>query len=213
MLFLNVLFKCDCLVIELISLQTYRSDTYRTLSVYKPVPRKRALRTRLVSAVCCASGLPQSLSEHQTTGINSPTNAPRAARRQRRHDYSSHFLHIPENLGLKPGSYPLCNPLAGFHNASPIFRHNDTKSNVCFAANFQRLLLLGCAFHNLCTTTTSTTPASGAPHLHTPCPSGKRRHRRHSSLRTLGRNDCLVQSPPCQRETFSEAQEKQELKM
>lgn len=39
-LFLNVLFKCDCLVVELISLQTYRSDTYRTLSIYKPVPRK-----------------------------------------------------------------------------------------------------------------------------------------------------------------------------
>lgn len=39
-LFFNVLFKCDCLVIKLISFQTYKSDTYITLSIYEWVLRK-----------------------------------------------------------------------------------------------------------------------------------------------------------------------------
>lgn len=34
-LFFNMLFKRDCLVIKLISFQTYKSDTFITLSIYK----------------------------------------------------------------------------------------------------------------------------------------------------------------------------------
>lgn len=63
-LFFNVLFKGDCLVIKLISFQTYKSDTYITLSIYELGPGTRAQRTKLLQPAALVKSQPF-LSEHR----------------------------------------------------------------------------------------------------------------------------------------------------
>lgn len=115
--------------------------------------------------------------------------------------------------GVKTRQLPLRNPFAGFHNASPIFRQNDTKRNVCSAANFQRLLVPGCVSQPVRDRAIQPRQPPGlstcAPHLLGGNALTGATHRSAPS----GRTTVWCSLPHASRKPFAEAQEKQELKM